>query len=75
MGIFYLIGQTDAFSGWTRAAAVTSTDKLLAVVMNRGFECMVAAIPLSILPVAWLCKLMLSLSPSVVGNPELPGGS
>jgi hypothetical protein len=69
VGTLYLIGQTDAFGGWIHTAAATPTDKLLAIVINREIECMVAAIPLSILPLVWLCKLMLLRSP--VGNPNL----
>jgi hypothetical protein len=68
VGIFYLIGQTDTLGGWIHTAAATPTDQLFAVVINRGIECVAVAIPLSIVPLVWLCKLM--LWPSAVGNPS-----
>jgi hypothetical protein len=68
-GISHLIGQTDALGGWLHTAAATPTDKLLAVVVNRGIECVAVAIPLSIFPLVWLCKLM--LWPAAVDNADL----
>jgi hypothetical protein len=68
VGIFYLIGQTDTLGGWLHTTAATPTDKLLAVVMNRGIESVAVAIPLSIVPLIWLCKLM--LRPSAVAKSD-----
>jgi len=57
-GVFFLVGQSEAFTGWIQVAATTLADKLTAFFIAHVIQKTAASVFLSILPIVWFCKLL-----------------
>jgi hypothetical protein len=61
-GVFFLVGQSEAMTGWLQVAASTPSDKLMAFLITHLIEKTAASVLLSILPIVWFYKLLTSPS-------------
>lgn len=59
-GIFFIVSQAEAQSGWIHTAAATPPDKLMPYLMIHLIETTAASLVTCILPVLWLYKLLAS---------------
>jgi hypothetical protein len=63
--VFFLVAQSETFTGWLQVAATTPTDKLMAFMIAHLIQKTVASVLLSILPIVWLYKLLTPTTPRV----------
>jgi uncharacterized membrane protein (UPF0136 family) len=61
-GVFFLVGQGDAHSGWIHTAATISTDRLVAFMIKHTLARTVVSMILAVLPVVWLYRLLATTS-------------
>jgi hypothetical protein len=66
-GVFFLVGQSEAFTGWIQVAATTPTDKLTAFLIAHVIQKTAASVFLSILPIVWFYKV---LTPPLLSSGE-----
>jgi hypothetical protein len=59
-GMFFVVSQVEAQSGWIHTAAATPTDKLMSYLMIHLIETTAASFVTCLLPVLWLYKLLAS---------------
>jgi hypothetical protein len=57
-GVFFLVAQSEAFTGWLQVAASTPSDKLTAFLIAHVIQKTAASVLLSILPIMWFYKLL-----------------
>ena len=67
-GIFFLVSQADAFSGWISTAASMPKDKLVAYLITHSIEATAASVIMCILPVLWLYRLLGTAGADKRGN-------
>jgi len=57
-GMFFVVSQAEAQSGWTHTAAASTTDKLMSYLTIHLIETTAASLVTCLLPVLWLYKLL-----------------
>jgi hypothetical protein len=57
-GVFFLVGQSEAFTGWLQVAASTPVNKITAFLNAHVIQKTAASVLLSILPIVWFYKLL-----------------